>query len=92
MMHPDNWSKIGWQEGLVVPGQNYSSYLTGKENILQNGVTDILNTATSMSGTSWNDFKPGEWKSDVENIIQEFSAGAATIDEFLNNLDAAAAK
>ncbi|HHW21584.1 MAG TPA: extracellular solute-binding protein [Clostridiaceae bacterium] len=92
MMHPDNWAKIGWQEGLVVPGQNYSSYLTGNENILQKGVTNILNTATSMSGTPWNDFKPGEWKSDVENIIQEFSAGAVSIDEFLSKLDEAAAK
>lgn len=92
MMDPQNWVKIGWQEGLVVPGQNYSDYLTGNENILQNGVTEILNSATSMSGTSWNDFKPGEWKSDVENYIQEFSAGITSIDEFLNNLDAAAKK
>jgi raffinose/stachyose/melibiose transport system substrate-binding protein len=92
IMNPNNWVKIGWQEGLVVPGQNYSAYLTGNENILQNGVTEILNTATSMSGTSWNDFKPGEWKSDVENYIQEFSAGITSIDEFLANLDAAAAK
>ena len=87
MMEPENWAKIGWQEGLVVPGQNYSDYLTGNENILQNGVTSILNTATSMSGTSWNDFKPGEWKTDVENLIQEFSAGVTTVDEFLGALD-----
>ncbi len=90
MMKSDNWAKIGWQEGLVVPGQNYKSYLTGNENILQIGVTNILNSATSMSGTSWNDFRPGEWKTNVENLIQEFSAGITTVDEFLNALDEAA--
>lgn len=92
MMKPDNWAKIGWQEGLVVPAQNYKDYMTGKENVLQVGITDILGKATSMSGTSWNDFKPGEWKSDVENLIQEFAAGVTTVDEFLQKLDEAAKK
>lgn len=92
MMSPDNWAKTGWQEGLVVPGQNYEKYLTGNENVLQTGITDILGKTTSMSGTSWNDFKPGEWKSDVENIIQEFSAGITSVDEFLKALDEAVKK
>ncbi len=87
MMHPDNWPKIGWQQGLVVPGQNYKEYMTGKENVLQVQLTDILNTATSMSGTPWNDFNPGDWKANVENLIQEFAAGITTVDEFLEALD-----
>lgn len=92
MMHPDNWPKIGWQQGLVVPGQNYKDYMTGNENVLQVQLTDILNTATSMSGTPWNDFNPGEWKSNVENLIQEFAAGITTVDEFLEALDNAVQK
>ncbi|NLU51693.1 MAG: extracellular solute-binding protein [Clostridiaceae bacterium] len=87
MMHPDNWPKIGWQKGLVVPGQNYKNYMTGNENVLQVQLTDILNSATSMSGTPWNDFNPGDWKSNVENLIQEFAAGITTVDEFLTALD-----
>lgn len=61
--------------------------MTGKENVLQVQLTDILNTATSMSGTPWNDFNPGDWKANVENLIQEFAAGITTVDEFLEALD-----
>jgi len=92
MMSPDNWPKIGWEKGLVVPGQNYEKYLTGKENQLQLGVTSILKTATSMSGTSWNDVNPGEWKTTVENAMQEYAAGITTVDEFLATLDKAVVK
>lgn len=90
MMSPDNWVKTGWQNGLVVPGQDYTKYLTGKENILQTGVTNILQSSTSMSGTSWNDYLPGEWKTNNENLIQEFAAGIISVDEFLAGLDEAA--
>lgn len=90
MMKSENWAKIGWENSLVVPGQDYSKYLTGNENILQMNVTNILKTSTSMSGTSWNDYLPGEWKTNVENAIQEFAAGITSIDEFLKILDDAA--
>jgi len=89
MMHPDNWPKIGWQQGLVVPGQKYSDYMTGNENVLQVAITEVLNSATSMSGTPWNDFNPGDWKANVENYIQEFAAGITSVDEFLQKLDSA---
>jgi len=89
MMQPDNWPKIGWQQGLVVPGQKYSDYMTGNENVLQVAITEVLNSATSMSGTPWNDFNPGDWKANVENYIQEFAAGITSVDEFLQKLDSA---
>ncbi len=87
MMLPDNWAKTGWQEGLVVPAQQYEQYFTGNENILQEAITKILGETTSMSGTSWNDFQPGDWKTNVENIIQEFAAGIQDVDGFLEGLD-----
>jgi len=89
MMQPDNWPKIGWQQGLVVPGQKYSDYMTGNENVLHVAITEVLNSATSMSGTPWNDFNPGDWKANVENYIQEFAAGITSVDEFLQKLDSA---
>jgi len=91
MMTPDHWAKIGWETGNVVPGQDYSSFLTGNENQLQLTITEFLQNATSMSGTPWNDYAPGEWKTNCEQIMQEYSAGIIDIDEFLSALDEAAA-
>lgn len=90
MMLPENWAKEGWQKGLVVPAQDYTPFLTGDENQLQLEVTEVLKSATSMSGTPWNDYAPGEWKTEVQDIIQEFSAGITSVDEMLNKLDEAA--
>jgi len=89
MMDPDNWAKTGWETSTVVPGQDYSDYLSGDENQLQLGVTDILAEAASMSGTPWNDYAPGDWKSVCETAMQEYSAGIINIDEFLAKLDEA---
>lgn len=92
MMAPTHWAKIGWETGNVVPGQNYSAYLTGKENRLQLAITDMLKSSTSMSGTSWNDYAPGEWKTNCEQLMQEFSAGIVDVDGFLKGLDDAVGK
>ena len=89
MMLPDHWAKIGWETGNVVPGQDYSSFLTGNENQLQMTITDILQQSTSMSGTTWNDYAPGEWKTNCEQLMQEYSAGIVDIDGFLTGLDEA---
>ncbi len=90
MMLPENWAKIGWETGNVVPGQDYSSFLTGNENPLQLKITEYLQGATSMSGTPWNDYAPGEWKTNCEQIVQEYAAGIIDIDAFLAALDEAA--
>lgn len=90
MMKSENWAKVGWENGLVVPGQDYTKYFTGKENVLQKAVTDMLLNSTSMSGTSWNDYLPGEWKSNCETLCQEFAAGIISVEEFLSGLDEAA--
>ncbi|MGB9808726.1 MAG: ABC transporter substrate-binding protein, partial [Caldanaerobacter sp.] len=55
MMQPDKWAKIGWQEGLVVPGQDWSKFMTGNETELQKKLTQIFSSATSVSGTVWQD-------------------------------------
>lgn len=91
IMDKNHWAKIGWQTGTVVPGQDYSGFLTGEENQLQLEVTEMLQNATSMSGTPWNDYAAGEWKANCEQIMQEFSAGIISVDEFLSKLDEIAA-
>jgi raffinose/stachyose/melibiose transport system substrate-binding protein len=91
IMKPENWAKNGWQLGLVVPGQKYDSYLTGKETNLQKKVTEVLSSTTSMSGTSWNDSLTPDFKTSSENLSQELAAGMLTPEKFLEEMDKAAA-
>jgi raffinose/stachyose/melibiose transport system substrate-binding protein len=91
MMKPENWAKNGWQLGLVVPGQKYDSYLTGKETNLQKKLTDILSSTTSISGTSWNDSVTPDFKTSSENLSQELAAGMLTPEKFLEEMDKAVA-
>ncbi|HYF84251.1 MAG TPA: extracellular solute-binding protein [Clostridia bacterium] len=91
IMKPDNWAKNGWQLGLVVPGQKYDSYLTGKETNLQKKLTEVLSVTTSISGTSWNDSLTPDFKTSSENLSQELAAGMLTPEKFLEEMDKAAA-
>jgi ABC-type sugar transport system, periplasmic component len=88
----DNWSKIGWQKGLVFPSQTFSQYLTGKENPVQKGLVKILNGATSNSGTTINDRGSATFKSDCENAIQELAANMMTPQQFISALSASVKK
>lgn len=92
MMRPDNWPKQGWQLGLVVPGQKYDSFLTGKETNLQKKLTEILGSSTSISGTSWNDNVTPDFKTASEDLSQQLAAGLITPEKFLEEADKAAAK
>lgn len=91
IMRPDNWAKNGWQNGLVVPGQKYDSYLTGKETNLQKKLTDVLSSSTSISGTSWNDSLTPDFKTSSESLSQELAAGMLTPEKFLEEMDKAVA-
>jgi raffinose/stachyose/melibiose transport system substrate-binding protein len=50
IMKPDNWAKLGWQQGLVVPGQKYDNFMTGSETDLQKKLTSFT------TGCCWNDY------------------------------------
>ncbi|HYE82085.1 MAG TPA: extracellular solute-binding protein [Clostridia bacterium] len=91
IMKPENWAKNGWQQGLVVPGQKYDSYLTGNETNLQKKLTEVLSSTTSISGTSWNDSVTPDFKTSSESLSQELAAGMLTPEEFLAELDKAVA-
>lgn len=87
MMSPDNWAKEAWQAGLVIPGQKYDKYMTGKENSLQKDLTVLLSNATSLSGTPFNDSLTPNFKTNIENLSQQLAAGLVTPQKFLEGLD-----
>jgi len=90
MMKPENWAKLGWQSGAVVPAQKYDQYLTGKESNLQKKLTEILSTSTSISGVAWDDALTPDFKTNSENLSQEFFAGFKTPKQFLEEAAKAA--
>jgi raffinose/stachyose/melibiose transport system substrate-binding protein len=83
LMTPDQWSKLGWQQGLVVPAQQFSNFLTGKENTVQTSLVTILNGATSTSGTTVNDSGSASFKTDFETASQELCTGIMTPAQFV---------
>lgn len=89
MMKPENWTKIGWQQGGVVPAQQFSSFMTGKENSVQKSLVDILNGASSLSGTGISDLGSSSFKTDSETAAQELCAGQLTPQQFLSALNTA---
>lgn len=90
MMKPENWAKLGWQSGAVVPAQKYDQFLTGKESNLQKKLTAILSTSTSISGVAWDDALTPDFKTNSENLSQEFFAGIKTPKQFLEEAAKAA--
>jgi raffinose/stachyose/melibiose transport system substrate-binding protein len=92
IMKPDNWTKNGWEQGLVIPAQKYDMYLTGKENNLQTKLTEVIKSATSFSGFGWQDSLTPDFTNNSQDISQQFAAGILTPDKFLQEADNAVTK
>lgn len=86
MYQPDKLSKYGWENGVGISAQDQSPYMTGNETELQNQFTDILNNATSISGTPINDCGPAAFKTVIESEIQGVANGTTSVDDFLAKL------
>ena len=86
IMKPENWTKLGWEQGLIVPGQKFTDYMTGKETEVQKSLVDILSTATSTSGTPVNDSGSAQFKTDFETAVQELATGMMKPDKFIQTL------
>lgn len=84
---PENWTKIGWENGLIFPAQKFDSYMTGKESTVQTGLTKILSGATSLSGTPINDSATSQFKTDSETAVQELAAKMITPEKFIAALN-----
>lgn len=83
MYQPDKLSKYGWENGVGMSAQDQSEYMTGEETELQLQIVDMVNNATSVSGTPINDCGPSAFKTSIESEIQSVSNGTSDIDTFL---------
>lgn len=84
---PENWSKVGWENGLIFPAQKFDSFMTGKETSVQTGLTKILSGATSLSGTPINDSATSQFKTDCETAVQELATKMITPEKFISALN-----
>ncbi|MGN0204299.1 MAG: ABC transporter substrate-binding protein [Coprococcus sp.] len=89
MYQPDKLSKYGWEFGVGMSAQDQSAYMTGEETELQMQIVDIVNNATSVSGTPINDCGPSAFKTSIESEIQSVSNGSKSVDDFLSAIGAA---
>lgn len=87
IMKPDNWTKLGWEQGSIVPSQKFTSYMTGKETDVQKSLVNILSTATSTSGTPVNDSGSAQFKTDFETAVQQLATGMIKPDKFIQTLN-----
>lgn len=83
MYQPDKLSKYGWENGVGMSAQDQSAYMSGSETALQLQVLDILNNATSVSGTPVNDCGPSAFKTAIETEIQSVTNGTKSVEDFL---------
>lgn len=83
MYQPDKLSKYGWENGVGMSAQDQSEYMTGEETELQMQIVDIVNNATSLSGTPINDCGPSAFKTSIESEIQSVTNGTSSVDDFL---------
>ncbi len=84
MYQPDKLSKYGWENGVGMSAQDQSQYMTGNETELQMQIVEIVNAATSLSGTPINDCGPSAFKACIESEIQSVTNGTSTVDGFLD--------
>jgi raffinose/stachyose/melibiose transport system substrate-binding protein len=86
MFLPEGWNKLAWQFGVCMSAQNFAAFKTGKETKLQNEWIDIVNTATSLSGTPTGDMGTAEYKTRSEDLVQQLAIGSVTPQQYLDGL------
>jgi raffinose/stachyose/melibiose transport system substrate-binding protein len=86
MFRPDGWNKLTWVNGVCMSAQNFAAYKTGSETALQNQWIDIVNTATSLSGTPTGDMGTAEYKTRCEDLVQQLAIGSLTPQQYLDGL------
>lgn len=86
LYQPDKLSKYGWENGVGMSAQDQTAYMTGDETELMKEIVDIVNNATSVSGTPVNDCGPSAFKTSIESEIQSVSNGTMDVDTFLTDI------
>lgn len=92
MMKPENWSKMGWENGLIVPAQKNEDNRYKNESVLQKQIVNILNNAESQSGTPWYDSLTPNFKASIEDLSYQLALGGKNIEDFLLEVDKEIAK
>jgi raffinose/stachyose/melibiose transport system substrate-binding protein len=92
MMKPENWSKMGWENGLIVPAQKNEDNRYKNESVLQKEIVNILNNAESQSGTPWYDSLTPNFKASIEDLSYQLALGGKNIEDFLLEVDKEIAK
>lgn len=86
MYRPDRLSRYEWEAGNGMSAQDQSEYIADYETELQRQLMDMLENATSRSGTPLNDCGLSEFKESIEGTIADAAGGTMDIDTFLQNL------
>lgn len=86
MFQPENWSKLSWENGVCMSAQDFSQYLTGNETDLQNDIINALNTASGITGMTYNDLGDSAYKTLSEDSTAEVLSGMISVDDFFTNL------
>ncbi len=86
MYTPDHWSKLAWENGVCMSAQNFNDYMTGKETSLQLDFVNLVEQATSISATPFNDLGNNEFKTVSEDASSEFAIGKISNEEYLAKL------
>ena len=89
LYQPDKLSKYGWENGVGMSAQDQTEFMTGNETVLQTEFMDLVNNATSVSGTPINDCGPSAFKTSIESQIQSVSNGTVSVDDFLSMIGGA---
>ncbi|MDF2539621.1 MAG: extracellular solute-binding protein family 1 [Herbinix sp.] len=86
MFKPEGWTKLAWENGVCMSAQDFSQFATGNETEVQKQFTELVKSATSLSGTPLGDMGTSEFKTQSSDLTQEVSIGVKTADEYLQGL------
>lgn len=92
IMLSDNYAKLGWENGHVIPPVNLVNYLNGRESALQKDLVKIFDDAETISGPAFNDRLTPDFKSQAENLVLQLSKGVLTPEMFVKELKMAKEK
>jgi len=91
LMSPEVWTKLCWENGICMSAQDFSAFATGSETDVQKDFIEIFSTATSITGTTYNDRGSAAFKAEVENTIQKVMTKAITPQQYFDALAAVVA-
>lgn len=86
LYQPQNWAKFVWQHSITFPAQDYTAYLTGKENTLQKTLTKIFTTPTLVSGLSTQDRLAPDKTQPYYDAIQNLESFHLTPSQFVSTI------